>query len=51
VDAYRDNPSLGATEAARALGVHRNTIYGYTAELEAAGRIRRNGNQVEVAEG
>ncbi len=51
VDAYRDNPSLGATEAARALGVHRNTIYGYTAELEAAGRIRRNGHQVEVVEG
>jgi len=46
--AYRDNPRLGATAAGRQLGVHRNTIYTYAAELEAAGHIRRNGDDVEV---
>ncbi len=48
LDAYQGDPSLGATEAARKLGVHRNTIYAYTAELEAAGRLHRNGDGVKV---
>jgi hypothetical protein len=48
LDAYRDNPNLGATAAARKLGVHRNTVYAYTAELEAAGRLHRNGDGVTV---
>lgn len=48
LDAYRDNPDLGATEAARALGVHRNSIYNYTDELIAAGRLHKNGAGWEV---
>lgn len=48
LDAYRDNPHLGATVAAQLLGVHRNTVYTYAAELESAGVIRRNGDGVEV---
>ena len=48
LDAYRGDPHLGATEAARLLGVHRNTVYNYTDELETAGRVRKNGNGVEV---
>jgi hypothetical protein len=48
LEAYRDTPNLGATDAARALGVHRNTIYGYTAELEKAGKLRKNGKGWEV---
>lgn len=48
LDAYQCNPDLGASEAARLVGVHRNTIYNYTAELEAAGRLRGNGDGWEV---
>jgi hypothetical protein len=48
LDTYHDNPDMGATEAARILGVHRNTIYGYTDELQAAGKLRRNGDGWEV---
>jgi len=48
LDAYLCNPDLGITDAARALGVHRNTVYNYLDELEAAGRLKRNGNGVEV---
>ena len=50
LDAYRRNPELGATEAARLLGVHRNTIYNYTEELVGAGRLSKNGNGWEVRE-
>jgi len=46
--AYCEHPDLGVTEAARQLGVHRNTIYGYLDELESAGRLRKNGNGWEV---
>lgn len=48
LEAYKGNPNLGATEAARTLGVHRNTIYGYTAELEETGKLRKNGDGWEA---
>ncbi len=48
VNVYRDNPKLGATEAGRLLGVHRNTIYTYTGELEAVGRLRKSGSGWDV---
>lgn len=48
---YVSNPNAGATEAGHAVGVSRQTVYAYLAELEAAGRISRNdGNGVEVME-
>jgi hypothetical protein len=40
---YHANPDAGATEAARAVGVSRQTVYEYRAELEAAGRLNGNG--------
>ena len=46
--AYLGDPHLGVSEAARVLGVHRNTVYNYLEELETAGRVKRNGNGVEV---
>lgn len=48
LSAYQGNPHIGPTEAGNMLGVHRNTIYGYTAELEKQGRIKRNGDGIEV---
>lgn len=48
LDAYANNPDLGATEAARALGVHRNSIYNYTQDLITAGRLHKNGHGWEV---
>lgn len=48
LDAYEQAPYLGASEAARALGVHRNSIYNYTQELTAAGKLHKNGNGWEV---
>ena len=45
---YLDNPDAGPSDAARAVGVSRQTIYTYNAELEAAGRLGRNGNGWEV---
>lgn len=49
---YASNPNAGATEAGHAIGVSRQTVYSYLAELEAAGRISRNdGSGVEVMEG
>ncbi|MFM8321277.1 MAG: winged helix-turn-helix transcriptional regulator [Chloroflexota bacterium] len=43
LDLYLDNPDLTPSEAARRLGVSRQTIYTYLGELETAGRIHRNG--------
>jgi len=40
---YASHPHAGPTEASRAIGVSRQTVYTYLAELEAAGRISRNG--------
>lgn len=46
---YASNPDAGPTEASRAIGVSRQTVYTYLAELEAAGRISRNdGSGVKV---
>jgi hypothetical protein len=48
---YASTPNAGPTEAGRAIGVSRQTVYTYLAELEAAGRINRdNGQGVEVLE-
>jgi hypothetical protein len=48
---YRSRPDAGPTEAGRAIGVSRQTVYTYLAELESAGRIARNdGKGVEVLE-
>ena len=48
LEAYKGNPALGTTDAARLLGVHRNTICGYTAELQEVGKLRKNGEGWEV---
>ena len=49
---YASNPDAGPTEAGRAIGVSRQTVYSYLAELEAAGRISRNdGSGIEMLEG
>ena len=49
---YASNPDAGPTEASRAIGVSRQTVYNYLAELEASGRISRNdGQAIEVLEG
>ena len=45
---YLDNPTLGVSDAARTLEVSRQTIYTYLDQLEAAGRIQRNGIGIEV---
>jgi len=45
---YLDNPGAGPTAASRALGVSRQTIYNYLAELETAGRVTRNDGRLEV---
>lgn len=39
---YASNPDAGPTEVGHAIGVSRQTVYNYLAELEAAGRIARN---------
>jgi hypothetical protein len=44
------NPSAGPTEAGAAIGVSRQTVYTYAGELEAAGRLRKNGNGWEVTQ-
>lgn len=50
LDAFRVNPTLGISDAARALDVSRQTIYSYIDQLEHSGKIRRNGHGVEVLE-
>jgi len=45
---YLDNPDAGPTEAADVIGVSRQTIYTYQAELEEAGRLHKNGAGWEV---
>lgn len=45
---YFDNPAAGPTEAGRAIGVSRQSIYNYLEELEAAGRVARNNGTVKV---
>jgi hypothetical protein len=50
LDAFRTNPALGISDAARELDVSRQTIYSYIDQLEHSGKIRRNGHGVEVLE-
>ena len=50
LDAFRVNPTLGISDAARTLDVSRQTIYSYMDQLEHSGKIRRNGHGVEVLE-
>jgi hypothetical protein len=45
---YLDNPDAGPTEAGRAIGVSRQTIYTYLADLEEAGRLARRNGRVKV---
>jgi DNA-binding IclR family transcriptional regulator len=45
---YAQDPRTGATDAARALGIHRNTVYNYLAELENDGRIRRTDGAIHI---
>jgi len=51
LDIYRDNPGARPTQVARQIGRSRTTLYAYLSELEAAGRIRRNGQGIEVLTG
>lgn len=48
LDAYRDNPHLGISDAARMLNIHRNSVYNHLSELEQEGRVHRNGGGVVV---
>jgi DNA-binding transcriptional ArsR family regulator len=45
---YQTNPDIGPTDMARRLDVSRSTVYTYLNELEDAGRIKRNGEGVQV---
>jgi hypothetical protein len=46
---YASNPDSGPTEAGQAIGVSRQTVYAYLAELEAAGQLLRNdGSGIKV---
>ena len=45
---YLDNPEAGPSDAARAVGVSRQTIYSYQSELEEAGKLKANGAGWEV---
>jgi DeoR/GlpR family transcriptional regulator of sugar metabolism len=45
---YAENPGAGVTEAGQVIGVSRQTIYNYLAELEEAGRISRKNGTVKV---
>ena len=48
---YKSNPDAGPTDAGRFIGVSRQTIYTYLAELEEAGWISRNdGRGIAVLE-
>jgi hypothetical protein len=46
-----DHPGASLAKAGRAIGRSKTTVAGYLDELEAAGRISRNGNRVKVLEG
>ena len=45
---YAANPMAPTTEAAHHIGVSRQTVYTYVSELEAAGRVSKNGDGVVV---
>ncbi len=48
LEAFRNDPNLGVSDAARQLNVSRQTIYSYMDQLEQAGKIHRNGHGTEV---
>jgi hypothetical protein len=48
LDIYADDPNAGATAISRQLGIGRSTVYHYLGELEGAGKVRKNGDGVEV---
>ena len=48
---YASYPDGGATQAARAVGVSRQTVYTYLAELQAAGQVDRSNGTVTVLQG
>ena len=47
---YREHPLLGVTEVSQVLNLSRQTVYTYLNQLEGDGRIRRNGNGIEVVD-
>lgn len=51
LDIYLDSPNVSATEVADRLDISRSAFYNYLSELEATGRITRNGSGVKVVEG
>jgi hypothetical protein len=51
VQFYASSPGAGPTEASQAIGVSRQTIYTYLAELEGSGRVNRDNGTVRVLEG
>lgn len=48
LEIYLDNPKVGVSAMASHLNVSRQTIYNYLNEMEQTGRLRRNGQGVEV---
>ena len=48
---YVSNPGAGPTEAGRAVGVSRQTVYTYLTELDDIGRINRDNGTVRVLGG
>jgi hypothetical protein len=51
VQVFSQDPGLPITEAAEQVGRSRTTVYSYLEELEAEGRVRRNGEGVKVIGG
>jgi hypothetical protein len=45
---YQDNPTAGPSDAARSLGVSRQTVYTYLDELQRTGRLARDDGHVQV---
>lgn len=43
-----EDPTINLTDIARQIGRSRQTIYDYLDEMEAAGKIRRNGSGVQI---
>jgi len=48
LNAFRLDPMLSISDAARGLDVSRQTVYSYLNQLERSGKIRRNGHGIEV---
>jgi hypothetical protein len=48
LDIYRTDPATSASSIAQRLDISRSTVYSYVRELEDLGRIRKNGDGIEV---